>query len=417
MVFQPALDAQTVFGNWKLNDNAGNYDIIDSNGGPNGHFEAQYCGMNASKTTSDVSVDGILGTAMYFNRADKNSVITSGGIAGCNTTISIWFKTPTLGVVDGEWFRVDGLMSAEKASGTADLGINYGGSSIRSGVNNTTIYGTTTGLNDDGWHLATMTRCKATGVMLLYLDGVLEGCAVGGTNTLTTAAYGIGSNYKQANDGHDKYFCGTLDDARAYNIVLTPEEIANMFALNTVWDTNADGNWSSICWSGDIMPDDVNSRAVFSNNLGSTCATTSGDRTITLDTNATVGALVFDDDNNFTVAGCGANKISLDINAYNKNSNTCYAEITVDTTCGNGAHTIGADLCFVDTVLLTQNSTGDLTISGTICGVGGLIKAGAGTVILSGANTYIGDTQIDAGILQLGANDVIADAISDPRFG
>ena len=48
-------------------------------------------------------------------------------------------------------------------------------------------------------------------------------------------------------------------------------------------------------------------------------------------------------------------------------------------------------------------TTGPLTYGGIVAGSGNLIKAGAGTLLLSGVNTYTGDTTVSAGILQAGS--------------
>jgi autotransporter-associated beta strand protein len=56
---------------------------------------------------------------------------------------------------------------------------------------------------------------------------------------------------------------------------------------------------------------------------------------------------------------------------------------------------------------LDVNSGYTLTYGGIIAGSGALTKADSGTLILSGANTYTGATTISAGILQLGATNVL----------
>lgn len=80
----------------------------------------------------------------------------------------------------------------------------------------------------------------------------------------------------------------------------------------------------------------------------------------------------------------------------------------------NGQATISANL---DTGVFNRNLTindgaapVDLLISGVISGTGnGFNKAGAGTLVISGANTYTGPTSVGAGTLRLGANDVLPD--------
>ena len=78
---------------------------------------------------------------------------------------------------------------------------------------------------------------------------------------------------------------------------------------------------------------------------------------------------------------------------------------TNDLNLGNGAVTMNANR------IVTVNG-GNLTVGGAISGSTAsftLTKAGAGTLILGGANTYTGATTVSAGTLQTSAANVIAD--------
>jgi autotransporter-associated beta strand protein len=56
-------------------------------------------------------------------------------------------------------------------------------------------------------------------------------------------------------------------------------------------------------------------------------------------------------------------------------------------------------------VALTIDGSGNTAISGVVSKAGSLIKAGTGTLTLSGANTYTGGTNIDGGTLQVAATE------------
>lgn len=72
-------------------------------------------------------------------------------------------------------------------------------------------------------------------------------------------------------------------------------------------------------------------------------------------------------------------------------------------TLSSGTITFNADPCTI-----TTDSGISATISSELAGSGiGMIKAGAGTLTLSGANTYSGATTISSGTLQLGASNVL----------
>jgi fibronectin-binding autotransporter adhesin len=84
----------------------------------------------------------------------------------------------------------------------------------------------------------------------------------------------------------------------------------------------------------------------------------------------------------FTVAG-GA---TLDLNNFNQN---------IGSLAGAGSVTLGS------AILTTGNDNTSTIFSGSIAGTGGLTKIGAGTFMLTGASTYTGPTNVDAGILSV----------------
>jgi autotransporter-associated beta strand protein len=60
--------------------------------------------------------------------------------------------------------------------------------------------------------------------------------------------------------------------------------------------------------------------------------------------------------------------------------------------------------------LTVGTTSGNTTFAGRISGTGNLVKDGASTQILSGANTYTGSTTINAGNLVLGINDALSNS-------
>ncbi|HEX8381367.1 MAG TPA: autotransporter domain-containing protein [Allosphingosinicella sp.] len=69
---------------------------------------------------------------------------------------------------------------------------------------------------------------------------------------------------------------------------------------------------------------------------------------------------------------------------------------------GDGGTTGSITGNVVDNATLVFNRSDSVTYSGVVSGTGSLRKAGSGTLILTGANTYAGGTAIDSGTLQIG---------------
>lgn len=80
----------------------------------------------------------------------------------------------------------------------------------------------------------------------------------------------------------------------------------------------------------------------------------------------------------------------------------------------NGDETIGSlagagNVLLGEHFLIAGGNNASTTFSGVISGTGGLIKDGAGTLTLTGANTYTGLTAVSGGTLALSGGDAIAD--------
>ena len=130
------------------------------------------------------------------------------------------------------------------------------------------------------------------------------------------------------------------------------------------WNVDADGNWSDTTkWLNSVSP----------NGSGAPVAITysrTANGVITLDATRTAGSLTFGNANGYTwtLASSGGSLLTL------------------DTPSGTPSIT-------------TQDV--DTTISAVIAGSEGFSKSGPGTLILSGANIYTGNTAVDGGVLSV----------------
>jgi hypothetical protein len=164
----------------------------------------------------------------------------------------------------------------------------------------------------------------------------------------------------------------------------------NLADLPGEWNVNSSGVWSHDANWKLILPSGVGVTAVFGEKI-------TAPRTVTVDMSVNLGAMVFDNANAYAIVG------SMPINLATNGGN---ATIRVDNTNGNGSHTIATRLNLFDDLNLINNSTGTLTLSGTINPQNhNITKLGIGPIVIEQSIITTGDLLLDQGSLQLlGAN-------------
>ncbi|MGO9113898.1 MAG: fibronectin type III domain-containing protein [Thermoguttaceae bacterium] len=167
-----------------------------------------------------------------------------------------------------------------------------------------------------------------------------------------------------------------------------------------LWSSAVDGSWSTYgSWEDPVSGATVAApglRGVAGDTVLFSSATGS---TVTLDgASPSVAAITFGNSNiSYTISQGTGGVLHLD----NGGSS---ARITVS----SGSHTIDAPVSLDSSVTVLPASGSQLTISGGITGAGALTVDNQGTVVLSGANDYIGGTTVSTGTLILANSTAIA---------
>ncbi|HEX7652103.1 MAG TPA: LamG-like jellyroll fold domain-containing protein, partial [Verrucomicrobiae bacterium] len=173
-------------------------------------------------------INGVNGNALYYDGISDYvqiaNPITPGFTICCwiNTTQQFPQVDPTYNGTGIIWADVGGAANDFILGGTRSAGgINR--LSFFAGGSETTVSGVPP-INTGQWvHLA-VTRDASTGTIKLYVNGVLDGSGVGGTNLLNAnAIVNIGGNTL---DGH--FFNGAIDDVRFYSRVLSASELGTL---------------------------------------------------------------------------------------------------------------------------------------------------------------------------------------------
>lgn len=174
---------------------------------------------------------GRFGSALAFDGSGER--VTTTNAATGDFSISFWLRTsqafPVTNAPSGGW----SIATADSPGATNDFmiaGTQAGGvnrisfqTGHANGTANTIIHGTTA-VNTGQWVHVAVTRVQSTGVMKLYINGVLEATGTGGTDLLgSNPVLSLGGTGTAATS-----LSGDLDQLRIHSRVLSVSEITGL---------------------------------------------------------------------------------------------------------------------------------------------------------------------------------------------
>ena len=273
------------------------------------------------------------------------------------------------------------------------------------------------------WHHFAVVRSGAT--ISFYVNGTL----VGSDGSFT---FGLDQNSPLVFGGHadpsfqpGRWFDGQLDDLAVFTAALSPSEISTLAGGMTVrhfgglsatgtitlsttpvtylWNNTTTGSalpWSNGAnWIGGAVPTGSRGASV----QFFTGQTLAGGAVVS--TRDFGGAFVL---NNLTLAGTASAVATATISGGALtflNNGLVNPTVTLSATNGSGfTFDVASPISLDAPTSFGGSGTATVRFSGAIDGAGDLIKTSSGTLALTGANTYTGDTIINSGTLQIGAD-------------
>ncbi|MEZ6124895.1 MAG: M60 family metallopeptidase [Planctomycetaceae bacterium] len=207
-VQQVRLGAPRPFAWWKLDETSGSVAADSSGNGRDG------------AVSGGTWTPGNRGGALLFNgTSDRILAGTAASLSGTTDfTATAWIRTTASGVIIQQrngGFNGEYVLKVNP-NGTLNFFI-YGNSAYQFDFNSTTA------VNDGEWHHVAAVRSGTSG--FLSVDGVQAGTGRGPVRDLApTIGVGIGADIRDDN----KYFSGTLDDIRLYDVALSAGSILEL---------------------------------------------------------------------------------------------------------------------------------------------------------------------------------------------
>jgi hypothetical protein len=179
----------------------------------------------AAASDAAVAPDGLACSGDYVQVFDGSKYGTITRLIQDDFTIEVWIKTSQSISGNGPYQGNPVVFADVEAVITDDFGATLLNNKFRMTVGNPdTAVASTSDVTTNQWVHVAATRTRATGIVLVFVNGVLEGAGEGNTHTLSASpTVDIGGRANR------DFFVGSMADIRLWRTVRSQEEIvANM---------------------------------------------------------------------------------------------------------------------------------------------------------------------------------------------
>lgn len=209
-------------GHWPLDDT--NTTALDTAGSNNGTMLGGLDGATDSTTGQDGNAIAFDGTSDYIDIGDVE-------LSNTDITVSAWVNYQSLNAGNDDPIITKYSSSGERAYALKGNGTNFSFSVSddgTSGAGNQVLAASSSAPSTGQWYHVAGTFEASTGTASIYVDGTLAGTA---TDAGVTGIYDATRSLRIGTweSAGDDYTNGTIDDARIYNRVLSPDEVYSLY--------------------------------------------------------------------------------------------------------------------------------------------------------------------------------------------